>query len=97
MKYEMLDIVKIHQNCSNTFEEYIPITALPKDAGGTYKDSITLKGNYTLNSLFFLYLNSFCLSAYVYTYTYVYNINSCIYIFCSFLLDMVLLEFSFWY
>lgn len=44
MKEDMLHIVHSHQAGSNTLNEYLPITALPKDAGGENLESTILKG-----------------------------------------------------
>lgn len=44
MKENMLQIVHSHQVGSNTLNEYLPISALPKDAGGEESESTILKG-----------------------------------------------------
>lgn len=44
MKENMLQIVHSHHAGSNTLNEYLPIAALPKDAGGENSDSTILKG-----------------------------------------------------
>ncbi|KAL0839565.1 hypothetical protein ABMA28_016258 [Loxostege sticticalis] len=40
---EMLDLLKVHAIGSDTLEQYLPRAALPKEAGGEYKDVETLR------------------------------------------------------
>lgn len=44
MKKELLDVLKIHQIGARTFDDYMPLTALPKEAGGEYKSFDQLRG-----------------------------------------------------
>lgn len=37
MKKELLNVMKIHQVGSTTLDQYVPMTALPKEAGGEFK------------------------------------------------------------
>lgn len=46
MRKEMLDKIKVHYIGSNSLEEYLPVDALPKEAGGSYKDGLALRGIY---------------------------------------------------
>lgn len=46
MKKALMDMLHIHQVGANTLDQFIDRKALPKEAGGEYKDYNTLKGNY---------------------------------------------------
>ncbi|KAJ0179336.1 hypothetical protein K1T71_005048 [Dendrolimus kikuchii] len=43
LRKEMLDKIKVHYVGSNSLEEYLPLHALPKEAGGNYKDGLILR------------------------------------------------------
>lgn len=46
MKKELMDILCVHQVGSTTLDKYIPMTALPSDAGGSCKTTKEYHGTF---------------------------------------------------
>lgn len=52
MKEELLHMLHVHQIGSGTFNDFIPVEALPKDAGGDNYESTVLKGIILFETLY---------------------------------------------